>query len=83
MDDETLDAIAQAVVRALREQDTGGLTPQQHREHHDALARFIAREDRRAELFERMKASAGGWIVITAIGGVGYVVWDFLRSHLR
>lgn len=82
---EDVQAIAKAVAEELREghTDSGGLTAKEHRDHHEALQRFIDREARRAELYERVKASAGGWIVITGIGGVGYAVWEWLRTHLR
>lgn len=85
MGQDDVESIADAIADRLREMhaDLAGMSAKEHRDHHDALQRFIDRETRRAELYERIKASTGGWVVITTIAGIGYAVWEWLRTHLR
>jgi len=54
-----------------------------HLEHHQFIGEWIGRARRRAETMETIRAQVGGWGIIVALSGIGYAVWEWVRSHLR
>lgn len=54
-----------------------------HRPHHEFIARWIERERRRDEMWEKIKVQVGGWAVIAFLGGIGLAAWQFVKAHLK
>ena len=54
-----------------------------HREHHEYIGVLLAREKRRMERVEKIKANVGGWGVIVALTGLGAAVWAWVKDHLK
>ena len=85
--------------RALTEEDVGALADalharapvsiaaEQHVEHHAFLESWIAKEKRKQELYEKVKANVMGWgivsLILTTIGGLGAAALEFFRSHVK
>lgn len=86
-----LDTIKAAVHAALDERD--GLDRETHRAHHDYVARRIAREikreERRAELSDKIRATVIGGLVLTLVTAAGtglynvgkFVIELYQKSH--
>jgi hypothetical protein len=72
-------------VQALRDAFEGARSVpyETHREHHDYIGILLAREKRREERIEKIKAHVGGWGVIVALTGIGAAVWAWVKDHLR
>lgn len=66
--DEDIDALTAAM--------HGGMSPDEHADHHQTFQRWIERENRKAEFREKIKAQVGGWGVITALTAIGYAAWE-------
>lgn len=75
--DEDIDAIC------LRLTEFSGLSPQEHRDHHDALTAFIAAHKMRTEFWEKVKQQVGGWAVISIMSAIGYAVWHWVLFVLE
>lgn len=75
--DDDIDAIC------LRLTEFSGLTPQEHRDHHDALTMFIAEQKARVEFKEKIKQQVGGWAIITILSAIGYAVWHWFLFFLE
>ena len=54
-----------------------------HRKHHEFVDRWIEKEKRKSERWERTKTHVMGWGIVTAIGGIGYSVFEWLKSSLK
>lgn len=52
-----------------------GLTPEEHRDHHNAFAEYIASQRRKAEFYDKVKQQVGGWAIITVLSAIGYASW--------
>jgi hypothetical protein len=59
----------------LRLTEFSGLTPEEHRDHHNAFAAYIERQRRSAEFWDKVRAQVGGWMIISALGLIGTAVW--------
>lgn len=80
MEDQRLvDAVVKAVTQAL--DDRGTIEKSLHRKHHDYIDVLLVREQRRAERWESIKAHVYGWGIITAITGIGALVWNYIAKH--
>jgi len=54
-----------------------------HIEHHQFISEWIAKSRQRSETIEKVKAQVGGWGIIVVLGGIGFAVWDWVKTHLR
>jgi hypothetical protein len=66
----------------VRLQEFSGLTPQEHRDHHNAFAAYIESQRRKIEFREKIKQQVGGWLIISFISFLGYAAWDRVASLL-
>lgn len=72
LSDEDIDAIAQRLT------EFSGLTPEDHKKHHDAISLWIDRQNKRNDRWEKVQAQVGGWAVIAILSSIGYAVWNSL-----
>jgi hypothetical protein len=70
--DEDIDAICHRLT------DFSGLTAQEHKDHHNAFAEYIAAQRRKAEFWDKVKQQLGGWAVISLLSAIGYAAWHGL-----
>lgn len=68
--DEDIDAICHRLI------EFSGLTAQEHKDHHNAFAEYIASQRRKAEFYEKVKQQVGGWAIISALSAIGYAAWN-------
>lgn len=57
-----------------------------HREHHEFIKKWIAKEDQRMARNERIREKIGGWIIISILGAIGTSAWNgwqWLQAHLK
>ena len=54
-----------------------------HFEHHNYVGALIERERKRTERNEKIKTQVIGWGVVTAIGGIGYAIWEAVKASVR
>jgi hypothetical protein len=54
-----------------------------HSEHHDFISHWIEREKRKEEVYNKIKVQVGGWGIILVLSGIGYAVWEWIRSAVR
>ena len=71
----------EAIVLKLTE--LSGLSPEEHKEHHEALQMFI--EDRKIRIArnEKIVANVGGWAIIGVLGAVGSFVWHLVLASIE
>jgi len=50
----------------------------EHKEHHAFVQKMIEREERKQEMWEKIKAQVLGWGVIALVGGIGTAVYNYL-----
>lgn len=67
----------------LRLTEFSGLTPEEHRDHHNAFAAYIDAQARKAEFRDKVKQQVGGWMIITILSGIGYAAWNGLIWTLQ
>lgn len=67
--DEDIDAICNRLT------EFSGLTPEEHRDHHNAFQAYIESQRRKAEFWDKVKAQVGGYMIIAALGTMGTFVW--------
>jgi hypothetical protein len=53
-----------------------GLSPEEHRDHHNAFAAYIEAQRRKMEFREKIKQQVGGWMIVTVLSGIGYAAWN-------
>lgn len=70
-------------IAALTEALYGGMSPDEHAEHHQTFKTWIERENRKAEFREKVKAQVGGWSIITGLTAIGYAAWEGFKGLLR
>lgn len=70
-------------ISALTSALHGGMTPDEHADHHQTFQRWIERENRKAEFREKIKAQVGGWGVITALTAIGYAAWEGFKGIVK
>lgn len=58
-----------------------GITPEEHDEHHAAIRKYIARENRRNDQIERVKTHVFGWGIVTLISGSVYGIGALVRTY--
>jgi len=75
------DEDVQALIRAF--EGARSVPYELHREHHEYIEVLLAREKRRMERVEKIKANVGGWGVIVALTGLGAAVWAWVKDHLK
>lgn len=56
---------------------------EEHREHHEFISAYIAKEKRHQETIEKVKAHVGGWAIIVSITGLGLLLWEWLKRNLH
>jgi hypothetical protein len=69
LSDEDIDAIAHRLT------DFSGLTSEEHKDHHDAFAIWIKRQEKREIFWDKVKEQVGGWVVIAIFGGIATLAW--------
>jgi hypothetical protein len=81
LSDDDIEAIC------LRLTQFSGLSPEEHRDHHNAFQAYIEGQRRKAEFWDKVKAQVGGWMIITAIGAIGTITWKVtwyaINTYLR
>jgi hypothetical protein len=60
-----------------------GLTPEEHREHHEALATFIQWHKDKLEWRKKVSASVGGWVIIGILAFIGKSTWAAVATMLN
>lgn len=67
----TKDEMKSAIKEALVEH----LDPKSHKEHHDFIEAMVQKEQRKQEMWQKVKTQVVGWGVIAVIGSIGaYVI---------
>jgi hypothetical protein len=66
----------------VRLQEFSGLTPEEHRDHHNAFAAYIEAQRRKVEFREKIKQQVGGWVIISVLSFIGYAAWNSVASLL-
>ena len=72
---------------AIRSVVHGGLTAQEHVDHHIVIRKWLEREAMKEEFRRKLKSQLLGWSsVITAFGAIGtagYHAFAYMRDHLK
>lgn len=67
-------------IEALTAAMHGGMSAEEHADHHQTFKTWIERENRKAEFRDKVRAQVGGWGIIAALSGLGFAAWEgFLR----
>ena len=78
LSEEERQALVDRIVEALRSEIAGLAIPQAvHRQHHEYLALLLEDRKRRLERNEKIKTSVLGWFVITVLGGIGTLAYQW------
>lgn len=83
MDERRSRVLTDEDIAALTEAMHGGMTPEEHADHHQTFKTWIERENRKAEFREKVKAQVGGWSIITGLTAMGYAVWEGAKSIIK
>ena len=87
MNEEVKGVLSAEDLEAIRAVVHGGLTPQEHVDHHIVIRKWLEREAMKEEFRRKLKAQLLGWSsVITAFGAIGtagYHAYGYLRDHLK
>jgi len=70
LSDDDIDAIAHRLT------SFSGLTAEEHKNHHEAFSIWIERQAKQAAFWEKVQQQAGGWVVISVLGGIAYAAWE-------
>ncbi len=54
-----------------------------HAKHHNLLERLIEQQDRRMRFYDRVKQQVAGWGVITMLGAIGYMTYEYFVGVVR
>lgn len=76
-------AVKEALAEALPHLD---LSPEEHAAQHAFLQAWMLKEQRKAERYEYIKRTVGGWIIIAVLGGIGtgaYKLGVWIFQHVR
>lgn len=65
MDKKDFTKIINEVLDSRREKDLS------HSEHHEFIERMIKKEERRQEIWDKVKAQVLGWGIVAIIGSIG------------
>lgn len=57
-----------------------GSDPVLHEEHHRFVQSLIDKEKHKEDLRTKVESSVYGWLLITVLGGLGIIVWDYFKS---
>ena len=72
MEKEMLASVLREVLNEKR-----AIDDETHREHHEFIKAFIARQKQSEETKEKIKANVYGWGIIVALGGIGSAVYHW------
>lgn len=75
--DELRELIADAVKEATDIDD------KTHLVHHEFIKSFMAKEERKREMWDTIKTQVGGWTIIIILGFVGKTVWYFFKEQIK
>lgn len=67
----------------LRLTEFSGLSPEEHRDHHNAFTAYIEGQRRKAEFWEKVKAQVGGWLIIALLGSIGTLAWKAFLAFVE
>ncbi len=70
-------------IEALTAAMHGGMSAEEHADHHQTFKTWIERENRKAEFHEKVRAQVGGWGIIAALSGVGYAAWEGFKGIVK
>jgi hypothetical protein len=59
------------------------ISAETHATHHQFVEAMIAKRVRHARLKEKVIGHVFGWGAITAVAGMGYAIWEFIKQHVR
>ncbi len=54
-----------------------------HAKHHTLLERLIEQQERRMRFYDRVKQQVAGWGVITVLGAIGYMTYEYVVGLVR
>lgn len=57
-----------------------GSNPELHEEHHRFVQTLLEKERHREEIRTKVESSVYGWLLITILGGLGLIVWNYFKS---
>jgi len=77
MIDKDTNDIALAIIKHLSEGNK--ISPETHEIHHDYIRTVIAKEERKAELWENVKKQVFGWGIIAMLGAIGIGVSQWFQ----
>lgn len=83
MDQAQLEQLAKLVADRLQASALATIDPDEHARHHAAIDLWIDRENRRREVWEKVKASVIGWVLIAVLGGIGIAVFDYFAKLIK
>lgn len=79
--------LVRAVVVAVRAEVAAQVMPEElHREHHAFINEWIAERTEKRKRMEKIKASVGGWMIISALSGMGtaaYQGFNWVKEHMK
>lgn len=67
----------------LRNIFLSGLTPEEHRDHHDAMRIWVKRENQKAERYEKVKTHVIGWGAVSLLSGFVYNIGLWVKDHFK
>lgn len=54
-----------------------------HANHHDLIDRWLKKEQRKAENWEKIKTQIGGWLIIGLLSWIGVAVWEAVKTAVH
>ncbi len=72
--------LEEAITSAIAKSNTHTCYPEEHKEF---VSAWIAKENRRQELWQSVKKHTITWALIGALGYIGMVVWDDLKHQFN
>lgn len=69
--------------KLTHEQIQNAMDAHMNSDQHRFVEGWMAKERRKTENLERIKGNAVFWLVVTAAGGVGTAIWQFVKRSLQ
>lgn len=81
------ESLVTALACAVREEIASLTVPEElHREHHEFIRTWIAKQQRKDERWDKIKTQVGGWAIIAFLGGIGKAMYDaaiLIKDHWK
>lgn len=84
MTENDLAAIHDVIHKTLDERDS--IDRHTHRDHHRFISSLLKRREKNAELWEKIKSSVIGWLIIGFLSGLGWVgimVYEGVKASMK